>query len=181
MSLLQHNPMRKSLRWWYNLLIKRIPALICKPAHFLICGPVVLVLFIFDEPRPCSHRCSFSSRVKRVIQLHVAFQCRCEMNRGGLTHGDDVGAQQGGVAPQKIQLRRQQPFPVHCTETDCETLFLNTDTSLWDFPQSNRQWMNSCINVVPPVEADGSLTPSVAVVVVGGVIVTGTEEHIKSD
>ena len=42
-----------------------------------------------------------------------------------VTHSDGVRALQGGVPPQKIQLRRQQGFPVYYTEAE------QTELSLW--------------------------------------------------
>lgn len=45
------------------------------------------------------------SRTRRGLRWQV-------MARVVLTHSEGVSVQQGGVSPQKVQLRRQQSFPV---------------------------------------------------------------------
>lgn len=66
-------------------------------------------------------KCTDSGRTGSQKELH--------------THSDGVGAQQGGVPPQQIQLRRQQGFPVYYTETDNTVKTENTTTSKSEFTE----------------------------------------------
>lgn len=108
-----------------------------------------------------------------------------------VTHNDGVGAQQGGVPPQKLQLRRQQAFPVYYTETDgaqhqfirrprIPAVLLKVSSGLKTRPPQNNQQVDLRLNIVSPVAVGGSVTRlvvAVGVVVGGGELVTRPERE----